>query len=172
MLGITQQEYNPMDILLLMENRFGKCIGGSHPLIHNQIKKVVKHAFVNHIKRIERAEFFENESLGVNCKPLCGNCKCGRCLIGGKELTLKEEREMSLIEHGLTRYDNLWVAWYPWIKNPSDLADNKVAAMAILKSTKRRLARDREHARLYQEQMDDMVNRSVARKLTQSEIRV
>ena len=114
--------------------------------------------------------YFENESVGVNCKPLCGNCRCGYCSIGGKEFTLKEEREMNLIEQGLTRYEDHWVTRYPWIRSPSDLPDNKVAAMAMLKSTERRLARDAEHARLYKEQMNDMINRTVARKLTQSEM--
>ena len=71
---------------------------------------------------------------------------------------------MSLIEHGLTRCDNRGTV-------SMDKESTKLAAMAMLKSTGRRLARDREHARLYHEQMDDMVNRSVARKLTQSEIK-
>ena len=62
------------------------------------------------------------------------------------------------------------MARYPWIRSPSDLPNNKVAAMVMLKSTERRLARDAEHARLYKEQMNDMINRTVARKLTQSEM--
>ena len=76
---------------------------------------------------------------------------------------------MNLIEQGLTRYENYWGARYPWIRTPSDLPNNKVAAMAMLKSTERRLARDAEHARLYQEQVDNMTNRMVGREVTELE---
>ena len=41
------------------------------------------------------------ESLGVQCEPKCGNCKCGTCPIGGKPYSLKEERELKMIENNL-----------------------------------------------------------------------
>ena len=41
------------------------------------------------------------ESLGIQCNPKCGNCKCGSCPIGGKPYSLKEERELKLIENNL-----------------------------------------------------------------------
>ena len=88
-IGFEYAAYHPTKIqsnehLLLMGNRFGRCIGGSHQLIQEKAKKLVKHAYVNHVRCMEIGEFFENESLVMNCKPLCGNCRCGYCPIGGK----------------------------------------------------------------------------------------
>jgi len=56
-------------------------------------------------------------------------------------MTLKEEKELKLIEDGLN-YDELnqcWVADYPWIRNPSELPNNMSLAEARLRSTEKRL---------------------------------
>ena len=123
--------------LLLMENRFGKCIGGSHPLIREKTQKVVKHVVVHHAKNAEIQNFFEIESLGIQCTPKCGNCRCGKCPIGGKSYTIKEEKELQLIEEGVVRKAGCWEAQYPWIKDPSMLQDNYQAAFGMLKSTEK-----------------------------------
>ena len=47
---------------------------------------------------------------------------------------------------------------------------NKKAAFAKLISTEKRLAKNSEHAKVYKEQILDMVNRGVARKLTKAEL--
>ena len=46
-------------------------------------------------------KFLTIESLGVQCNPKCGNCRCGTCPIGGKSYSIKEERELKLIEEKL-----------------------------------------------------------------------
>ena len=51
------------------------------------------------------------------------------------------------------------------------MPDNRAAALAILKSTERRLAKNIEHAIIYQGQTDDMIERGVARKLSEEEQR-
>ena len=59
----------------------------------------------------------------------------------------------------------------PMDQRSKDLPDNKKAAFATLISTERRLAKNSEHAKVYKEQIQDMVNRGVARKLTKAELR-
>ena len=87
--------------------------------------------------------------------------------------TIKEEKELALIEKNL-HYDQeaqRWIAEYPWIRDPKDLPDNIKAAFAKLISIERRLAKNSGHAKVYKEQMRDMVNRGVARKLTKAELK-
>ena len=118
-------------------------------------------------------DFYNIENLGIECSPRCGGCKCGKCSLGSKNYTIKEEKELALIEKNL-HYDQeakRWIAEYPWIRDPKDLPDNKKAAFAKLISTERRLAKNSEHAKVYKEQIQDMVNRGVARKLTKTELR-
>ena len=38
-------------------------------------------------------QFFQEENIGVNCNPQCGNCRCGKCALGAKQMTLKDEKE-------------------------------------------------------------------------------
>ena len=152
--------------LLLLENMFGNCLGGSHPLLSEKTRKIIQHAVVNHVKIAAIEDFFDIERLGVECTPKCGNCRCGECPIGGKEYTIKEERELKLIEEGLRRMHNHWVATYPWIRDPKSIQNNRNVAFAMLKSTEKRLLRDKTHAQRYTEQIHDMLNRKVAIKLT------
>ena len=89
--------------LLLMENRFGQIIAGAHLSISGSTAITqsciqVRCAQVMHVTAVE--SFFEIEGLGVMCQPKCGGCRCGKCHAGGKEMTLKEEREFQQIEQG------------------------------------------------------------------------
>ena len=118
-------------------------------------------------------DFYNIENLGIECSPRCGGCKCRKCSLGSKNYTIKEEKELALIEKNL-HYDQeakRWIAEYPWIRDPKDLPDNKKAAFAKLISAERRLAKNSEPAKVYKEQIQDMVNRGVARKLTKTELR-
>ena len=72
---------------------------------------------------------------------------------------------MALIEKGLE--DGCWTATYPWIRSPSDLPDNRSVAVAILKSTERRLLKDSCIVKQHQEQMEEMVMNGVAKKCRQ-----
>ena len=75
-----------------------------------------------------------------------------------------------MIENGLTRKNDHWVATYPWIRDPNLLRDNKSVVFAMLKSLERRLMKNKEHAATYQAQISDMLERNVARKLTNEEL--
>ena len=156
--------------LLILENRFGYVIGGSHPRLKENTRKLV-HATV-HFASASVEDFYIMENLGVECTPKCGSCRCGYCHPGGKNISLKDEREYNLIKSNLTYLPEKerWLASYPWICDPSKLPDNKPAAFAKLKVMEKRLLSNSEHADLYRCQMDDMVKRGVARKLSDEEI--
>ena len=64
-----------------------------------------------------------------------------------------------------------WTMQYPWIKDPQELPNNFPAAVFQLKSTENRLKKLGEsHSEAYNLQIDDMVNRGIARKLNLHEL--
>ena len=117
--------------LTLYENRFGRAIAGTHLDIKDatEIDKscaVVKVAQVLHTNTISRSfsrmealnpgflvqsvpscqpnppsSFLEREELGTSSSPKCGSCKCGKCHLGGKQMSIKEEKEYNVIEANL-----------------------------------------------------------------------
>ena len=50
-----------------------------------------------------------------------------KCTVGGKPYTLKEEEELYMIEKGLVHKGANRETSYPWIRDPKDLPDNRVA---------------------------------------------
>ena len=92
--------------------------------------------------------------------------------MGAKDYTVQEEREMELIERNLTfsSEDSTWTVEYPWIKDPNDLPDNRKVAMAKLAATERRLRKNADHTKVYDEQINDVMARNVARKLSKEEL--
>jgi hypothetical protein len=162
--------------LLLMKNEFGLVVAGSHPQIKmratiTQSCLQVRNAIVMHaMGGVE--SFFEIEGLGVMCEPKCGGCRCGMCHPGGENMSLKEEKEYQLIEKGINfdKDKGRWIASYPWIKPPDELPNNRSVALAILRSTEKRLARDKGHAKVYSLQIQDMVDRNAARKVSDEEL--
>jgi hypothetical protein len=84
----------------------------------------------------------------------CGSCKCGKCAIGQSNHSLREERELNIIKSGLQhdKESKQWTVQYPWIKNPNQLTNNVVSAIARLLSTEKRLIRNGlEYAIAYNE---------------------
>ena len=178
LIGYEYASYHPQNEqssghLVLLRNRFGRCIGGTHPTLREQSTSHQLHQIkVNTaIARIE--DFYNIENLGIECRPRCGGCKCGKCSLGSKNFTIKEEKELKLIEDKLeyNKEEKRWISEYPWIRDPSELPDNKKAAMGMLISTEKRLAKNATHAEVYQKQIEDMVDREVARKLTLKELK-
>jgi len=169
--GLHPEPEQKSEHLLLLKNQFGRCIGGSHPKLAESDAKI-NHLCVHTVSPISIEDFYKIENLGVACSPQCGGCKCGKCSPGAKNCSLKEERELKLIEKNLTFDDqnNVWTASYPWIKDPANLPDNKSIAIKMLESTERRLLKSPDHAKVYQEQIEDMITRGVSRKLTTEEL--
>ena len=147
--------------LLILGNRFGKCLGGSHPVLKEKARKLLQYVSINYVKGINIDDFFETENLGIEVEPRCGNCSCGSCPIGGKNYTIAEERELKLIEDGLVRKSDHWEATYLWKRSPVDLPDNKLAALGRMRSTEKRLAKDQGYQSMYQDQIKDMITRGI-----------
>ena len=172
--GFHPQTEQSSEHLLLLKNRFGKCIEGTHPQIKETNERhKLNSAQVLHSTYSTVEDFYNIENLGIECNPRCGGSKCGKCSLGSKNYTITEEKELALIEKNLHYHQEAkrWIAEYPWIRDPKDLPDNKKATFTKLISTERRLAKNSEHAKVYKEQIQDMVNRGVARKLTKTELR-
>ena len=116
--------------------------------------------------------FVLGEQLGTEVTPKCGACKCGKCPVVGHSYSFQEEQELKLINSQL-KYDaenQCWVAGYPWICDPKLLPNNYVAALATLRNTEKRLNLEPEWGDKYAEQIADMEERNVARKLTNEEM--
>ena len=141
--------------LLLLRNQFGRCLGGTHPVLKviNE-KSLIGTMHGHHVKMAKIEDFYNMENLGIQCKPRCGGYKCGRCSLGSNTYTIKEEKELALIEKNLS-YDakgKFWTAEYPWIRDPFDLPDNRRSAFGMIISTEKRLSKNRKHAEIYQQQ--------------------
>ncbi|XP_071948741.1 uncharacterized protein [Antedon mediterranea] len=153
--------------LALCEGTFGVMVFGKHPVCRSESNATN----LTYIEKQVSSQFLDIESMGVACNPKCGSCKCGNCPIGSKRFTLKEERELNLIDEGLSYSDGKWTAKYPWIRDPKDLPDNRLVAEAKLRATEKRLQKNEKYAECYASQIDDMLQRKVARKLSDSEMR-
>lgn len=82
---------------------------------------------------------FALENVGTECKPKCPKCLCRNCLESAH--SMKEERELALIEKGL-RYDaekREWISSYPWLNDLRSLRNYVKVAIARMKSLEVRL---------------------------------
>ena len=97
LIGYNYAAFHPVKIqsighLLLLKTQFGYVIGGTHPSIVERTNKVIQKGTVNRVSATVE-DFYTFESLGIQCKPRCGSCKCGKCHPGGKGMSLQEEKE-------------------------------------------------------------------------------
>ena len=110
--------------------------------------------------------------MGTAVEPKCGACKCGKCPSIGHTYSFKEEQELDLIKQGMF-YDeskNSWTVEYPWIVNPEDLPNNYLASRARLVSLENSLKKDKTWADAYCKQMQDMIDRKIAKRLSKEEL--
>ena len=110
--------------------------------------------------------------MGIEVESRCGSCKCGKCPLPGHTYSFREEQELKLIHNNL-HYDadrECWITSYPWIVNPDLLPNNFGAAFATLKNTEKRLFRDPSWAQKHHEQILDMEERGVARRLDKTKV--
>ena len=172
LLGLNVVQHHPVpvkrkDNFVLFENSFGKCVSGTSvaQLSQNTFTKI------NFIQTdITLEDFYNIENMGIECTPRCGNCKCGNCPVGSSEFSIKDKRELDMIEKGLTLKDKIWTAKYPWIKSPKQLPNNRHVAERMLMNTEARLMKDAAHAKTYQSQIEDMLERGVAKKLDDKDL--
>ena len=119
---------------------------------------------------ITMEDFYNVENSGIACNPKCGNCQCGNGPLGTSEFPIKEQRELEIIEKGLTFCDKVWTAKYPWIKSSKQLPNSFHVAEKMLFTTERRPMKDPVHAKTYQSQIDDMIERGVAKKMSKEDL--
>ena len=127
------------------------------------------------VSNAEVMEWMRWDSIGAACEPLCGNCQCGKCPPGGKNMSLAEERDLEVIKKGLTfkvsdehSDKSHWDASYPWKEDPSTLPNNRNAVKATFLRSEARLERNQEWKDTYAKQVHDMIERGAAVKLSQS----
>ena len=150
LIGINHCELHPskeqiIGSLILYSNRYGKCLAGCHERIKGNKQPSINSAYINLVIRPKIKDFFDIEEMGVNCTPKCGSCRCGKCSLGSKNFSIKEERELNLIEAGLEHKGDHFVATYPWKKDPNLLPNNKMIAHKMLENTERRLMKHPEY---------------------------
>ena len=123
-------------------------------------------------------EFFKSESIGVECRPRCGGCRCGKCTARAKHLTLKDERDYSRFKL-LLHLDKIgtsedpgpyWVSHLPWTINRADLPGNKTAVLGVMESTIRKLSRDDTWRQVYDRQLLDLIQKGFAREVFSGEL--
>ena len=181
--------------LWVWKNRFGSCIGGSHPLVGNSVTrsdniytvlKVVQmdsveenslriptcSAFAVKTSPMDAADFFRSEQLGTVIEPKCGSCRCGRCPVPGSRYSFREESELKLIQDNL-RYDDAnscWIAAYPYLHPRETLKGSKAVALKALNAIEKTLLKNKEWSVVYDEQIEDMVKRGAARVVPEEEL--
>lgn len=168
--------------LQLLENQFGYCVRGSvtsnnDSLNHSSTRVTLNHVAVNvRSREIGISEVPDlKESLdkvyGSDLNQSCESCKCKQDV--SDDCTIREKRELDLMEQGLT-YDHInkvWIVKYPWVKDPKDLPNNFAGAVPRMKATEKRLNKlGPGYCRVYQDQIKDMIAKGVARKLTKEEV--
>ena len=80
----------------------------------------------------------------MHCEPKCGGCQCGKCTVGSKQMSLKDEREYERFRHNL-KYEPLgmtadpgpyWRTSYLWNVDKHLLIDNLPAVKGVMEATK------------------------------------
>ena len=121
LIGYEYADFHPLKEqssghLLLLRNRFGRCVGGKHPVLEGiNEKPLIGTIHAHHVKMARIEDFYNMENLGIQCTPRCGGCKCGKCSLGSNAYTIKEEKELALIEKHLSHdaKQKFWTAEYP-----------------------------------------------------------
>ena len=125
----------------------------------------VKHSKV--IKSLtdkEILKLFKEDSIGAECQPKCGNCECGKCPLGHRTMSLKDEKEYKMFRDNMfldevgTPEDPgpYWRTTYPWLIPKEDLVDNYAAVLGVMNSTARKLDKDPIWRATYEQQLKDL----------------
>ena len=172
-----------------MRNPFGLSVRGTRPGLTDKLgtctndltaifgdgNTVVGHVHSIHLKEMSNLmeDFMDNENWGIQYSLKCWNCKCGKCIKGTDDCTIKEEREMKMIMEGLTLDEKArrWTVKYPWVRNAKDFTDNYSATAARLTSTESRLLKmGCEYAEACHNEIKGMSDRDASRLLSAKEI--
>ena len=63
----------------------------SEKIITHTMRATVRNAAQTNVSKSDREflDFFKEESIGVECSPRCGGCRCGTCATGSKQMSIK-----------------------------------------------------------------------------------
>ena len=140
------------------------------------VKEVTRSFTVKTDKEI--LDFFKEESIGAQANPACGGCLCGNCALGGRQMSLKDEKSYDFFFKGM-RYDKdgtsedpgpYWRINFPWIVDKNELVDNKAAVVGVMNATMRKLEKDKQWRSVYEQQLKDLLSKGFAREVPESEI--
>ena len=144
------------------------------------MKSIVKQASMVSVTKTSRdfLDYFKEESIGVECNPRCGGCLCGKCPLGAKQMSLRDERKYerfkSCMEYDVegTKEDPgpYWRVSYPWDVDRHSLPDNKPAVLGVMNSTARKLEKDPQWLEIYEAQLKTLIEKNFAREVFKDEI--
>ena len=153
--GETRQSGN----LVARHSPLGWVVFGEMPGNNGKTSQV---HHVRFVAPVDLTDFWTTETMGVAVKPCC--CEVGK-------LSQVERAEGKLIEDSCQKIGNRWLIPYPWKEDPKHLPDNKEQAVKKLEATERRLLKNPDHAKAYNQQMVEMEQLGFSRKLTEKEER-
>ena len=151
----------------------------SYPTRATPIVSSVKRASViRSLTDKEILKYFKEESIGAECNPKCGSCECGKCPLGSRLISLKEEREyqkfrknMFLDTQGTPEDPGpYWRTKYPWNIPKEELINNYEAVLGVMNSTVRKLDKDPSWRVIYEEQLHDLTHNGFSREISESEL--
>lgn len=131
------------------------------------LRAMVHAATLTNSSKVEKQflDILLEDKIGVDCFPKCGGCQCGQCPTGAKPMSLQDEREYIKFKNNLS-YDEVgsasdpgpyWVTKLPWNVDKTELVDNKVAVIAVMNSTKRKLGKDPMWEDIYESQLKEII---------------
>ncbi|XP_033110688.1 uncharacterized protein LOC117111808 [Anneissia japonica] len=144
------------DNMVVQKSPFGWTVMGGKVTNDNHNNSVM------HVKiheAVDLTEFWTTESMGVNLK----TCEC-------KPRDIDEELEGKLIQESCMKVGEQWLIPYPWAQGPTGLMDNRYQAERMLIGLEKRLMKNTERAKAYDQQMSEMLELAFARKLELEEM--
>jgi hypothetical protein len=129
-------------------------------------QKPVIHAMqeVQRASDVDLEDFWAAEEMGIALNPCCLETPAQ------KKMTPIEKIEDGKIRKSAIKVGGQWMIPIPWKRDPNELPDNYTQALARLQSTEKKLRQNDDYARMYRDQIEDLVARGCARKLTTEEI--
>ncbi|XP_071088959.1 uncharacterized protein [Haliotis cracherodii] len=104
-------------------------------------------------KPVDLSQFWSTEEMGVRC------------------MAKEESSQAHEMWDSCQRVDNHWEVTYPWIKSPDQLPDNRNQCFSQMKATESRLKKSADSAKVYNDAIQELVDRQFARRLNEEEIR-
>ena len=142
------------------------------------ISSVKRASVIRSLTDNEILKYFKEESIGAECNPKCGSCQCGKCPLGSKPMSIKEEKEYNkFLENMFLDVDGTfddpgpyWRTKYPWNIPKEELIDNYEAVLGVMNVTTKKLNKDPEWRRTYEQQLLDLTANKFSREVSEKEL--